>query len=71
MPSKIKSKTDNRGVSMRAVRDALGFTQEEMAHELKCSLSTVVRCERLGILPSAKAVRVNFDNLARQTEVTA
>ena len=62
---------------MREVRRALGLTQEQMARERKCSLSTVTRLERLSLIerlsltPHNEAVKENFARLAREAGVQA
>lgn len=55
---------------MRAVREKLGLTQEQMSRELKCSISTVTRCERLALVPHNEAVAANFKRLATKAGVT-
>ena len=51
------------------VRALPGLTQEQMARELKCSLSTVTRLERLSQIPHNEAVKDNFFGLARQAKI--
>lgn len=51
------------------VRNALGYTQEQMARLLKCSLSTVRNLEREQRLPQTEAVRANLQELARRAKV--
>lgn len=55
---------------MREVRDALGYTQEEMAQAVLSSLSTVVKCENENRLPRGKAIRENFARLAARAGVS-
>jgi ribosome-binding protein aMBF1 (putative translation factor) len=55
---------------MRAVREKLGLTQEQMSRELKCSISTVTRCERLALVPHNEAVAANFKRLASKAGVS-
>ena len=51
------------------VRSALGWTQEEMAQQLKCSLSAVRAMEREKRLPGRGALLENFLRLAREAKV--
>jgi DNA-binding transcriptional regulator YiaG len=57
----------NEGV--KAVRKALGLTQEQMALELKCSYNTVAKLEQHGRLPKNQAVSEHLDLLARQARI--
>lgn len=54
---------------MRAVRSALGLTQEEMAREIKCSWATIRNCERDAKLPRGEALRANFNALAKRAKI--
>ena len=54
---------------MRAVRHALGMTQEEMAQEIKCSWATIRNSERDARLPRSKALRANFALLAKRAGI--
>jgi transcriptional regulator with XRE-family HTH domain len=51
---------------VKAVREALKLTQEEMAERMGCGYSTERRCEYTGRLPSSRAVLANFRKLERQ-----
>lgn len=55
---------------MREVREKIGYTQEQMAREIKCSLSTVTRCERMALVPHNEAVATNFRKLANKAGVS-
>lgn len=46
-------------------RARTGMTQEELAHELNCSIATVRRYEQKSIMPGGKAIRAALDKLAR------
>ncbi len=58
-----------RGSRMFRIREALNLTQEESARELRCSLSTVARIERLDEVPDSAAIRDNFNRLAHRAGV--
>lgn len=45
------------GVQIRALRDRLGFTQEDFAHALGVTVSTVNRWENSHATPSKLALR--------------
>ncbi len=63
----------SRAVKSRAVeevRQKLGWTQEELARSLNCSLSAVRRYEREEVLPSTGAIKVSFLALAQRAGVT-
>lgn len=55
--------------TVKAVRLALGLTQEEMAQKLGCSLSSARRFEQEGVLPRVKAVRGNLLRMAKQAGI--
>ena len=60
---------------VKAVREALGLTQEEMPAKLGCSITSERRFEYDATLPKVKAVLGNFRKLTQQAgvevEVTA
>jgi transcriptional regulator with XRE-family HTH domain len=49
---------------VKEVRLALGLSQEQMAHKLGCSQSTVWRCERTGTVPHDVAVVAALHSMA-------
>jgi ribosome-binding protein aMBF1 (putative translation factor) len=55
--------------AVRATREALGMTQEDVAREIKCSLSAVRRFERERALPSNSAIKENFQKLAARAGI--
>jgi transcriptional regulator with XRE-family HTH domain len=56
--------------NLKAIREALGLTQEQLAREIKCSINTVRRCEYDGRLPKAEAVLANLARLTRRAGVS-
>ncbi len=71
LDSKIESmdnaQTDN---PVKAVREALKLTQEEMAERMGCGHTTERRCEYEARLPKTRAVLANFRKLERQAANT-
>ncbi len=55
---------------MKSVREKLGLTQEQMSRELKCSISTVTRCERLELVLHNEAVAATFKRLATKSGIS-
>jgi transcriptional regulator with XRE-family HTH domain len=56
--------------AMKQVREKLGLTQQELAQELGCALSTVTKNEARGTLPAQKALLTAFEKLARRAGVS-
>lgn len=54
---------------MLEVREALKWSQEQVASEIKCSLNTVRLCEKEARLPQLRAIRENFNALAKRAKV--
>ena len=53
--------------SVRAIREALGLTQQELATRLQCSIATVRRWEQAGVRPMAD-FRRKLNRLQKQAE---
>jgi DNA-binding transcriptional regulator YiaG len=53
------------GDAVKSIRVALGLTQQDMASELKCAISSVQKMEGQNRMPRNRAVR---DNLATMAE---
>lgn len=53
------------------VRAALKLTQEQMAQELKCSVSTVRDLERKRRLPGTHALKSNFAHMVAKSGIDA
>ena len=68
-PGRPRGQVGPKTDTFKRVREALGLTQMEMAVRLKCSLSTVQRCERDEDVPSSGALREMFLQAARQAGV--
>ena len=60
---------DNAGNLIRTLRQKLGMTQEEFAHEIAVTVSTVNRWENAHAEPSKLAWKA-IDDLARKRGVT-
>ncbi len=54
---------------VKEVREALGFSQDKMAHEMGCTQATISRCEQNGTLPSKPYVLSNLHRLAKQAGI--
>jgi DNA-binding XRE family transcriptional regulator len=54
---------------VKAVRLALGLTQEEMAQRLGCSSMTARRCEYEERVPTTRAVLANLAALAKEAGI--
>ncbi|HEX8833966.1 MAG TPA: helix-turn-helix transcriptional regulator [Abditibacteriaceae bacterium] len=65
----MEKKNEPRNL-MREVRNALDLTQEEMARELRSSVSTVAKCEAESRLPRTHATRDNFNKLAERAKIS-
>ena len=63
------SEAANPTSPVRAVREALGITQTEMADKIGCSHTSERRFEYDGTLPRNKAVLKNLQRLAKQAGV--
>jgi transcriptional regulator with XRE-family HTH domain len=62
--------TETEKVSpVKAVRLALGITQQEMAKRMGCSHPSERRFEYAGTIPTVAAVRTNLKRLAKQAGV--
>lgn len=51
------------------VREKLGWSQEKMAREMKCSMNTVRLCEKEARFPKNQAILENFNALAARAKV--
>ena len=56
--------------SVKEIRSKLGWTQEELAHQIGVSLSTVQRWEKSGTQPSRLARR-ELDRLTERSGIAA
>lgn len=54
---------------VRAVREAMGWTQFDLARELNVALSTVAKWEQENRAPGGRAIRDAFAKLAKRANV--
>ena len=54
---------------VKEVRQALGLSQDELAHEIGCSQGAVAVWERNGTLPSKPYVLANLLRMAKQAGI--
>lgn len=56
--------------AVKQTRQALGYSQQEMAVQIGCSVSAVQRMERLGTLPQNTALLESLKRIAKRAGVS-